>query len=175
MGAPWYENHCPKGAEDGEARVQPGSLPYRLESAFLGSSTDRTWGKLRSWMSLGGKNFTWVGVALTWSPLAQSFRTRHGKLDSFGLKSWLRYLIAVWPWSRSLSSPGPVYKIRIIIVIIGLLRIFSEIVSLKQGFFFFFWLHNTACRISVLQLGIKPMPPSVEVQSPNHWTTREFP
>ena len=138
MGAPWYENHCLKGADDGQARVQPGSLPHRLESEFLGSTTERTWGKLRSWMSLGGKNFTSVGVALTWSPLAQSFSTRHLKLDSFGLKSQLHYLIAVWPWSSSLSSPGLnflIYKIQIIII--GLLRIFNETVSLKQSFFFF--------------------------------------
>ena len=36
----------------------------------------------------------------------------------------------------------------------------------KCGFFFF---------QNVSQLGIEPMPPAVEVWSPNHWTTREFP
>ena len=31
------------------------------------------------------------------------------------------------------------------------------------------------CRILVPQLGIKPMPPSVDAQSLNHWTAREVP
>ena len=31
-----------------------------------------------------------------------------------------------------------------------------------------------ACGILVPQPRIKPRPPAVEVQSPNHWTTREF-
>ena len=28
--------------------------------------------------------------------------------------------------------------------------------------------------VLVPQPGIEPLPPAVEVQSPNHWTTREF-
>ena len=32
-----------------------------------------------------------------------------------------------------------------------------------------------ACGILVLQPGIEPVPPAVEMQSPNHWTTGEFP
>ena len=35
--------------------------------------------------------------------------------------------------------------------------------------------HCMACRILVPLPGIKPGPPAVEAQSPNHWTTREFP
>ena len=35
-------------------------------------------------------------------------------------------------------------------------------------FFFFFWLWHEAC-------GIKPAPPALEVQSFNHWATREVP
>ena len=31
-----------------------------------------------------------------------------------------------------------------------------------------------ACGILVPWPGIKPAPPAMEVQSPNHWTTREF-
>ena len=31
------------------------------------------------------------------------------------------------------------------------------------------------CRILVLRAGIKPMPPAVEAQKCNHWTTREIP
>ena len=41
--------------------------------------------------------------------------------------------------------------------------------------FFFFWPCRMACGILVPQLGIKPMPSAVKVQSPNHWTGREFP
>ena len=37
----------------------------------------------------------------------------------------------------------------------------------------FFWPHHTACGILVPHSGIKPTPPAVEVQSLNHWTTRE--
>ena len=41
-------------------------------------------------------------------------------------------------------------------------------------FFYFFLLHWVACEILVLQPGIEPIRPTVEAQSPNHWTTREF-
>ena len=40
---------------------------------------------------------------------------------------------------------------------------------------FSFWLHLEACGILVPQPGIEPVFPAVEVWSPNHWTTREFP
>ena len=41
---------------------------------------------------------------------------------------------------------------------------------------FRFWSHGTACGILVPQLGIiKPESSAVKAQSPNHWTTREFP
>ena len=43
----------------------------------------------------------------------------------------------------------------------------------KTIFFFFFATHHAG--ILVPQPGIKPMPPAVEVWSPNHWTAREFP
>ena len=36
-----------------------------------------------------------------------------------------------------------------------------------------FWPHHRACKILVLQPGIEPMLPTVEVQNLNHWTTRE--
>ena len=32
-----------------------------------------------------------------------------------------------------------------------------------------------ACRILVPRRGIKPVPPAVEAQSLNHWTSREVP
>ena len=41
--------------------------------------------------------------------------------------------------------------------------------------FFFSWPRCVACGILVPQPGIKPVPPAVEVQSLNHWTTREVP
>ena len=45
--------------------------------------------------------------------------------------------------------------------------------GVRDLFFFFFWPWRTACRILVLRPGIKPVPPSVEVQNPNHWTATE--
>ena len=38
-----------------------------------------------------------------------------------------------------------------------------------------FWLCHVACRILVPPSGIKPVPPAVEAQILNHWTTREVP
>ena len=46
---------------------------------------------------------------------------------------------------------------------------------LRVFFFFFFWSHCTTCGILVPQPEIKPVPPAVEVWSPNHWTVREVP
>ena len=43
------------------------------------------------------------------------------------------------------------------------------------SFLFFFDCGSATCWTLVPQLGIKPRPPAVEVESPNHWTTREFP
>ena len=40
---------------------------------------------------------------------------------------------------------------------------------------FFFWLHHVACGILVSRPGTEPVPPAVEAQRPNHWTTRDFP
>ena len=40
--------------------------------------------------------------------------------------------------------------------------------------FFFFLPGQIACRILVPQLGTEPVPPAVEAQSLNQWTTREF-
>ena len=53
---------------------------------------------------------------------------------------------------------------------------------LLSFFTFIFWNillcfrpHSVACRILVPQPRIKPSPLALEVQSPNHWITREFP
>ena len=40
---------------------------------------------------------------------------------------------------------------------------------------FQFGPHRMACGILVPLPGIKPIPPAVEAQSPNHWTAREVP
>ena len=40
--------------------------------------------------------------------------------------------------------------------------------KIQERFFF-------PCGILALQLGIESMPPAVEVQSLNHWTTKEVP
>ena len=42
-------------------------------------------------------------------------------------------------------------------------------------YLFIFWLHHAACRILVPWPEIKPVCPMMEVQSNNHWTTRDFP
>lgn len=43
------------------------------------------------------------------------------------------------------------------------------------NFFFLFLPHCMSCRILVPGPGFEPVPPEVEAQSPNHWTTREIP
>lgn len=43
----------------------------------------------------------------------------------------------------------------------------------KSSFFFFLALPCVLCGILVPQSGVKPMPPTVEPQSPNHQTARE--
>ena len=40
---------------------------------------------------------------------------------------------------------------------------------------FIIWLHLAACEILVSRSGIEPLLPALEVQSLNHWTTREVP
>ena len=39
----------------------------------------------------------------------------------------------------------------------------------------FFWLRHAACGILAPRPGIEPGPSAVRTQSPNNWTTREFP
>ena len=45
----------------------------------------------------------------------------------------------------------------------------------KLILFICFWSHHMACGILVPPPGTKHRPSAVRVQSPNHWTTREFP
>ena len=42
-------------------------------------------------------------------------------------------------------------------------------------FLFYFWPSHMACRMLVPHLETEPAPLAVGAQSPNHWTTREFP
>ena len=39
----------------------------------------------------------------------------------------------------------------------------------------FIWPHHETEWILIPQSGVEAMPPAVKAQSPNHWTTREFP
>ena len=43
------------------------------------------------------------------------------------------------------------------------------------SFFFCLWPCHMACRVLVSPTGIEAVPPAVEAQSLNHWTTREVP
>ena len=61
--------------------------------------------------------------------------------------------------------------------VLPIVQYLKTIVLYTLPFFFFFpiWLHRTACGILVPRPGIEPGPSAVRVQSPNHWTAREFP
>ena len=54
----------------------------------------------------------------------------------------------------------------------------SQFINTHLQFFFliflFFLPGHVACTILVPSAGIEPSPLAVEVQSPNHWTTRKF-
>ena len=77
----------------------------------------------------------------------------------------------------------PMVSLVMLIVIIWLRWFLPHLLHYKTTFsfpspypiFFFFWPHRKACGISVPQSGIEPAPSAVKVQSPNHWTSREFP
>ena len=68
-------------------------------------------------------------------------------------------------------------------IYIPLVRSLEKILTKTQlgsGFFLLFLfcfvlLHCAVCGILVPRPGIKPMPPAVEAQSLNHWTSREVP
>ena len=50
------------------------------------------------------------------------------------------------------------------------------VLKLNQLFiYYYFLLHCMACRILIPAAGIEPGPLAGKVQSPNHWTVREFP
>ena len=63
----------------------------------------------------------------------------------------------------------------------GLLRVFSNTIVQKHHFFgtiflnfCFSWSCSATCNIIVPQSGVKPEPPSLTTQTPNHLTTREI-
>ena len=45
----------------------------------------------------------------------------------------------------------------------------------RTGLDFFPTMLYAACGVLAPQPGIEPVPPALEVQSPNHWTSREVP
>ena len=49
----------------------------------------------------------------------------------------------------------------------------SDSFNSSQQDFFFFWSCHVAYGLLVPPCGTEPGPPAVEVQSPNHWVTRE--
>ena len=53
--------------------------------------------------------------------------------------------------------------------------IFATALFFKFLFIYLFWLCLTACEILIPRPGIEPGPSAVKVQSPNHWTAREYP
>ena len=57
----------------------------------------------------------------------------------------------------------------------GSLRPFLYNVSLNRSFFFFFLPYHVACRTLDPWPGIEPMPPAMEVWSPDYWTTGKLP
>ena len=58
---------------------------------------------------------------------------------------------------------------------LGISFLLSQPPFLFSFYLFIFWTYQVACRFLVPQQRIEPMPPLVEVQSLNHWTTREGP
>ena len=52
-------------------------------------------------------------------------------------------------------------------------NIYYDYILFLHRFFFFFWLHHTACETLVPQLEIEPMSPALETWSLNHCTSRK--
>lgn len=76
--------------------------------------------------------------------------------------AWIRlYVIALIPWLTMFLEN-----------VVGFFFFFFS--SFKK-IFFFFWLPHSACRLLVPQTVVEPMPPAVDMQSPNHWSAQEFP
>lgn len=95
-------------------------------------------------------------------------------LNFFGLIALSRNSSAIWNrYSGESKHPSLISDLR------G--RTFSFLLlSIHICFYFFiiifsFWPQCTAYGIFVPQLGLEPMSLALRVQSPNHWTTRDFP
>ena len=61
-----------------------------------------------------------------------------------------------------------------ILLVLFLEKILTK-TQLGSGFCGVFLLHCAVCGLLVPRPGIKPMPPAVEAQCPNHWTAEECP
>ena len=67
-------------------------------------------------------------------------------------------------------NPQPLFHLhRVLTLFIFLFFIFLILI------FKLFWFRLMACGILVPRRGTEPRPLAVRAQSPNHWTTREFP
>ena len=86
------------------------------------------------------------------------------------LSSWIilcilnNALFSSLPFWRKLAPPTP-----------WILALLSTFILSAAYFIFVFWLHCVACGILVSWPRIRPAPLAVEVQSLNHWTSREVP
>ena len=74
--------------------------------------------------------------------------------------------VLVWAGRSSELTPSPTFRC-------GMPETEGTLETIFRPFLFTYWLHSTACRILFPQPGIEAMPPAVEAQSVNHWTTRE--
>ena len=57
----------------------------------------------------------------------------------------------------------------------SIISLFFKILFLEMWIFFFFFSMPCSLQDPIPWPGIKPRPTVVKVQSPNHWSTREFP
>ena len=133
---------------------------------------------------------------MKWSEVAQSCPTLCDPMDSSLHQAPLSMGFSRQEYWSGLPLPSP-------ICVMELLRILSPHMKIKwfnfckilrtvmvqminncsQDYFFpiiysfgfFFFLAVPLAGILVPQWGLKPRPPALEAQSPNHWTAREFP
>ena len=98
--------------------------------------------------------------------------------SSFSL--WSESTFSIRSVHSGLSAPNPVSLLALAPLPEHLSKETENILkNISPDWFFkinFFWpCHDEACGILVPQPGIQPMPPALEVQCLNHWTTREVP
>ena len=77
-------------------------------------------------------------------------------------------------WEQSLNHQRAREVPKLPLQVLSLLSL--EEFSKKAGWpLFYFWPGHASCGVLVPLQGTEPRPPTVEVQSPNYWTAREFP